>query len=661
MLNTGLFDAKGLHHPVVTALQLGRKYPRNKVVGWAWHHAHEWMRANMSTVVFKLKAAQRLDLSVRFGLTPDCFDESASVQLDNPLWTEEFDTLGTAHHAFPRIKFTIPSFSRTLDDRHYLFATTDGDLQMWRHLCEGLGDGDVMRQRGGDEKDIDGCSYHKLASLKKMVNLSMRILKTLRSADPDKWDRQHSAGHLLETQCDMFHRFFGDYIDDVMQHDAYEVGLVMWELVLELATLIGGDSAKWNKYYHPETGENGTWGRMMRTYEAATGVQVTDHPLARIVSGTVRIPMKGTVPSANGLEGNINNKTASDLECSTAFKHLMTKLRGTWNNMSRDCIGQAGFSVLPDYFGKNKGTTHTRKAGRGKKAKTSRNMPKVFRDGVDMAHQGQDYPGRFHKVGTGDGTEAEYIVASDLCIKTVHRMYAHDNPCCKEGPSLKWVQDTIKLLRDDWINFMKNPKANVEALRAYALKMNLTEARRHMLDPKWPRDGKRFRHTPYQVHAIVAAGAQFNCGAFHRVLPRKHLSQEQARPHLQEGFRHFSLKDPWDTDVGVMQCLHCDQYSKTGYCSHVAAVTVLEGIIHDLPRRFACHSVEDGANVRSYRIPTATTRYKVPKVLSSPQKNSPSQMPYARKRPQQFTCNKPRGKQDGKPRVQQDGNCKRRR
>jgi hypothetical protein len=188
----------------------------------------------------------------------------------------------------------------------------------------------------------------------------------------------------------MFHRHFGDFTGDVMQHDVFAVGLAMWGLALELATLIGADARKWNKHYHPATGENGTWGRMMRAHEAAKGVQVTDHPLARIVSGTVRIPMKGTVPSANGLEANINNKTASDLECSAAFKHLMIKLGGTWNNVPRNCIGQAGFSVLPDFFGRNKGTTHTLETRRGKKAKTTRNMPKVFRGGLEMAHQSQD-------------------------------------------------------------------------------------------------------------------------------------------------------------------------------------------------------------------------------------------------------------------------------
>ena len=650
MLNTGLFDAKGLHHPVVTALQLGRKYPRNKVVGWAWHHAHEWMRANMRTVVSIIKAEQSVDLTARFGLTTECFDDSPSVQLEGGLWTEEFATLGTAHHAFPRIKFTIPSFARALNDRHYLFATTDGDLQMWRHLCEGLGDGEVMRQRGGDEKDIDGCSYHKLASLKKMINHSTRVLKILRNKNPQLWDRTHSAGHLLEKQCDMFHRYFGDFTDDVMQHDVFAVGLTMWGLTLELATLMGADAKKWNKYYHPETGDNGTWGRMMRTYEAAEGVQVTDHPLARIVSGTVRIPMKGTVPSANGLEANINSKTASDLECSTAFKHLMTKLGGTWNNVSRNCIGQAGYSVLPDFFGRNKGTTHTLETGRGKKAKTTRNMPKVFRDGVEMAHQSQEYPGRFHKVGTGDGVNAEYIVASDLCMKTVRRMFAYDNPKSTDGPTVKWVQDTLKVLRDDWTDFISDPQANVTALREYAYTMDLAEARRHMLDREWPRDGKKFRHTKYQVHAIVAAGAQFNCGAFHRVLPRKHLSPEESRPHLQEGFRHYTRKDPWDTDAAVLQCLHCDQSSKTGYCGHIAAVTLLEGIIDGLPRSFTCRSIEDGAKVRSYKIPTATNRYKEAKELSSPQKQSPCQMPYAkspRKRKQTFTCNKPRGSQQG--------------
>jgi hypothetical protein len=77
-------------------------------------------------------------------------------------------------------------------------------------------------------------------------------------------------------------------------------------------------------------------------------------------------------------------------------------------------------------------------------------------------------------VGTGDGTDAEYIVASDLCIKTVHRMHAHDNPSCKDGPSLKWVQDTPKLLRGDWVDFIKNPKANVAALRECAYRARWT-------------------------------------------------------------------------------------------------------------------------------------------------------------------------------------------
>ena len=646
LLNTGLFDAKGLHHPVVTALQLGRKYPRNKVVGWAWHHAHEWVRANLRAVVSMIKAKQGVDLEARFGLTSECFEDSVPAQIANSLWTEEFATLGTAYHAFPQLKFAVPSFARDLADRHYLFATTDGDLKMWRHLCEGLGDGDVMRQRGGGQKDIDGCSCHKLAALKKMINLSTRILKTLRAANTTKWDKEHSAGHLLGRKCDMFHRYFGDLTDDVMQHDVFEVGLVMWGLCLELAVLMGADADKWDEYYHPVTGANGTWGRMMRTYEAAEGVEVDDHPLARIVDGTVRIPMKGTVPSANGLEANINGKTASDLECSTAFKHLMTKLGATWNNVSRDCIGQAGFSVLQDFYGKNKGTTHRFETGRGHKAKTSRNMPKLFRDGVEMAQQARDCPGIFHKVGSGDGTQAEYIVASELCMKTVRKMHMYDNAGSADGPTAKWVRDTLDLLRTEWMDFIRDPQGNVAALREYAKGMDLAEARRHMLDPKWPRDGQKFTHTPYQVFCIVAAGAQFNCGAFHRVIPRAHLSHRDAGPHLQEGFRHYTAKDPWDTDAAVMECLHCDQCSKTGYCSHIAAVTILENVIAGLPRCFICHSIEDGAKVRSYKCPTATNRYKQERVLKSPQKTAPSQMPYpqqARKRKQTFTCNKPRG------------------
>jgi hypothetical protein len=112
---------------------------------------------------------------------------------------------------------------------------------MFRQLVEGFGKGDAMLQRNGEMRAIDGCSYHKLAALRKMINLSARILRGRRNADVDLWDKKHSAGHLLSGTCDVFHSYFGDYTDETMQHDVFDVALVMWELALELAELMGDD------------------------------------------------------------------------------------------------------------------------------------------------------------------------------------------------------------------------------------------------------------------------------------------------------------------------------------------------------------------------------------------------------------------------------------
>jgi hypothetical protein len=61
-------------------------------------------------------------------------------------------------------------------------------------------------------------------------------------------------------------------------------------------------------------------------------------------------------------------------------------------------------------------------------------------------------------VGTEDGTNAEHTVASDLCMKAVQKNFAHDNPSRTDGPTVKWVQDTLKLLRGDWTDFISDPQ-----------------------------------------------------------------------------------------------------------------------------------------------------------------------------------------------------------
>jgi hypothetical protein len=69
LFNVGVTDAKGLHHPTVFALQLGKGCLRNKVVGAVWQSAHEWVRQKLPAVTTTLLNAPlphdvRLELSV---------------------------------------------------------------------------------------------------------------------------------------------------------------------------------------------------------------------------------------------------------------------------------------------------------------------------------------------------------------------------------------------------------------------------------------------------------------------------------------------------------------------------------------------------------------------------------------------------------------------
>ena len=59
LFNVGVTDAKGLHHPTVFALQLGKGYLRNKVVGAVWQNAHEWVRHNLFAITSTLLNAER--------------------------------------------------------------------------------------------------------------------------------------------------------------------------------------------------------------------------------------------------------------------------------------------------------------------------------------------------------------------------------------------------------------------------------------------------------------------------------------------------------------------------------------------------------------------------------------------------------------------------
>ena len=115
LFNVGVTDAKGLHHPTVFALQLGKGYLRNKVVGAVWHNAHEWVRHNLSAVTTTLlDGPQKFDVKLELSVPEICYEASKGVVTQGCNW--KGDAHGRAPLFRPVITF-LPSRHRSKVDR----------------------------------------------------------------------------------------------------------------------------------------------------------------------------------------------------------------------------------------------------------------------------------------------------------------------------------------------------------------------------------------------------------------------------------------------------------------------------------------------------------------------------------------------------------------
>ena len=113
---------------------------------------------------------------------------------------------------------------------------------------------------------------------------------------------------------------------------------------------------------------------------------------------------------------------------------------------------------------------------------------------------------------------------------------------------------------------------------------------------------------------------RFNNQAFRRIIPRAFLSRAASDTHVREPWRKQLLTDPWRTDLGFFECLHCNQYSKTKYCVHVAAVTMIEEVLAGVPGCMDPNGVGTRGN-HHYRTPQGLADKHVAKVaMSSPEK-----------------------------------------
>ena len=231
----------------------------------------------------------------------------------------------------------------------------------------------------------------------------------------------------------------------------------------------------------------------------------------------------------------------------------------------------------------------------------------------------------YHRV-SGRGQQAVYVVASERTMVVAKAMVARHASKTKGSAKARalTLDDAVATLRRGWESYMNNPQDYAANLAVEARAWRVQQARDHLLDDR--AFGSNCRHgqwgvrgpTEAQVYVIVEADVLYNAQAFYRIVPRKHFSQSQAKPYLQEQWRDYCANDPWCTDLGFFECQHCSQCSKTGYCEHVATVTMIEEVLPGLPRCMQLKGV--GTQGRAATGATKNDRHNTEVPQESPDK-----------------------------------------
>ena len=230
----------------------------------------------------------------------------------------------------------------------------------------------------------------------------------------------------------------------------------------------------------------------------------------------------------------------------------------------------------------------------------------------------------YHRVGNKTGKDAEYIVATQKTMDVGHTMVARHAAKAVPGARPLTIEKAVDLLRSSWEAYIVDPVKYATDLATDAKTWSADQARDHVQDDKLFR--RKSRHgvwkdqapTTAQVAVVVEADILFNSHAFHRLVPRAHLTHKESQPFLQEEWRYYTRLDKWNTDIGFFTCLHCNQYSKTRYCTHVAAVTMIEAILPGIPGCMQTKGVGNTGN--NDQSPGQKTKYGVDKPTDSPVK-----------------------------------------
>ena len=556
------------------------------------------MRHNLPRIVEVYQLHDDIDLRVALNLPSECFPTNDVPHVGEAGWLEEFKNLGTATHAFPRTTYSCASFERDPTGRQHLTCVSDGDHSMWKQVREALGDGNTGALH------VDACSFHLWQNLESMVDRDIRRGQALRKQNPKVWDKKHAGGKYLDEAFQpSFQLLFGDWVDISMQHDKVSVANLAWKLAMDEATLmgLGGSAESWNYYHNPSSGKQGRFGRATHTFQCGTADPPPQHPLATMVDGVMYLQNKGDAPSAASLESRINKRIKTECGASLNMGPLLEALSRACKGLSQDSA-HLGFSLVPDFFGKCTSLGSHKYVGRKDRLQTRKDFRYMFKMGLEDAH----FPaceGHYSRVGNERGRNAKFVVASEVTLDLIDKTLNFKGSTDRNKDTSRLLSD----LRSCWEDFINDPDLYVQKLREEAKKWDLGQVKRHFLTDTIP--GGKWTASKWQLTQIVKNDVLYLSEAFHFVQPRECLDTKNSRRVMGETWRRIledETADLWDVDIRFFECLHCNQCSKSQFCSHVAAVLLLENIIPDVPRSFKSvgivnHQYRAGEQTRTCR------------------------------------------------------------
>ena len=227
----------------------------------------------------------------------------------------------------------------------------------------------MATNRSGIDTLVNGCAFHKGKTLKDMTNRFVAAARACRKSGAPGFAKATSA--LLDGHLN-YHALFGNLIDQCMQHDDPDVGLLLWDLVLQKARMIGMvDCADHiNKYHHPVHGRQGVWGRWNHYQEGS---------LEEKLAYTGPLPYRGEIvygssSTSNALEGRMNKLMKSATKNSLSYGALSTRAQRVLTTLSRT-MTEVVFSLIGDQLGESVSNLSRKQSGWKQVQKTGTTIP----------------------------------------------------------------------------------------------------------------------------------------------------------------------------------------------------------------------------------------------------------------------------------------------